>query len=125
MTATQPHPHETSRWQGPGLALLSATLFGLSTPLAKTLLGTVDPWMLAALLYLGCGIGIGLYRLTRGAATEATMSGRDWLWFSGAIVAGGVIGPVCLMLGLSLTPATTASLLLNLEGVATAFIAWF
>jgi len=124
----EPHTHDTSRWQGPGLALLSAALFGMSTPLAKLLLGVVDPWMLAALLYLGCGIGIGLYRLARGAASgtaETAMTGRDWLWFSGAIVAGGVVGPVCLLLGLSLTPATTASLLLNLEGVATALLAWF
>lgn len=114
-----------TRWHGPGLALLSAALFGLSTPLSKLLLGSIDPWMLAALLYLGCGLGIGLYRLVRGGGGEAAMSGRDWLWFSGAIAAGGVVGPVCLLLGLSLTPATTASLLLNLEGVATALIAWF
>ena len=122
------HSHDSQHWHGPGLALLSAALFGLSTPLAKLLLGTVDPWMLAALLYLGSGIGIGLYRLARGAAlmtAESALSGRDWLWFSGAIAAGGVVGPVCLLLGLSLTPATTASLLLNLEGVATALLAWF
>ena len=119
MTTIDPHSHDKARWQGPGLALLSAGLFGLSTPLAKILLGAADPWMLAALLYLGCGIGIGLYRLARSTAApaEAAMTGRDWLWFSGAIAAGGVIGPVCLLLGLMLTPATTASLLLNLEGV--------
>ncbi len=127
MTTIDPHSHDKARWQGPGLALLSAGLFGLSTPLAKILLGAVDPWMLAALLYLGCGIGIGLYRLARSTAApaEAAMTGRDWLWFSGAIAAGGVIGPVCLLLGLMLTPGTTASLLLNLEGVATALLAWF
>lgn len=84
--------------------------------------------MLAALLYLGSGIGIGLYRLLRvrsAAAAEPTLTRRDWLWFSGAIAAGGVVGPVCLLMGLTLTAATTASLLLNLEGVATALIAWF
>lgn len=123
MNTTHPHDH---RWHGAGLALLSAALFGLSTPLAKLLLGSVDPWMLAALLYLGCGIGIGLYRLARGGGAAGPALGlRDWLWFSGAIVSGGVVGPVCLLLGLSLTPATTASLLLNVEGVATALIAWF
>jgi drug/metabolite transporter (DMT)-like permease len=116
---------ESPRWTGAGLALLAAGLFGLSTPLAKVLLGSVDPWMLAALLYLGSGIGIGAYRLARSASVEPPLTRRDWLWFSGAIAAGGVVGPVCLLLGLSLTPATTASLLLNMEGVATALMAWF
>jgi drug/metabolite transporter (DMT)-like permease len=126
MTTSDRHTPDAQRWQGPGLALASAALFGLGTPLAKLLLGTVDPWMLAALLYLGCGVGIGVYRLARGAASsESALGMRDWLWFSGAIAAGGGVGPVCLLLGLSLTPATTASLLLNLEGVATALIAWF
>lgn len=121
------HPHPERPRLGPSLALLSAALFGLSTPLAKVLLGTIDPWMLAALLYLGSGIGIGLYRLLRRetSRTEPRLSARDWLWFSGAIAAGGVAGPLCLLLGLSQTPATTSSLLLNLEGVATALIAWF
>jgi hypothetical protein len=51
----------------PGIlfALTSALLFGASTPLAKLLLGTVDPWMLAGLLYLGSRLGLGMLRLGR------------------------------------------------------------
>lgn len=116
------------RWFGPTMALGSAALFGISTPLAKLLLAGIDPWMLAALLYLGSGIGLAIYRLARrGMRTgaEPALSGSDWRWFAGAILAGGVIGPICLMVGLMSTPAATASLLLNLEGVATALIAWF
>lgn len=122
------HSAGTFPWLGASLALLSAALFGISTPLAKLLIEAVDPWMLAALLYLGSGVGLAIYRLGRGAAgavAEPALGGRDWLWFSGAIAAGGVVGPICLMLGLSLTTAGTASLLLNLEGVATALLAWF
>jgi drug/metabolite transporter (DMT)-like permease len=112
-------------------ALASAVLFGASTPLAKILVGTIDPWMLAALLYLGSGIGLAVLRaglrLGRASATpmEAPLRGAGWLWFGGAILAGGVIGPVLLMVGLTRTPAASASLLLNLEGVLTALLAWF
>jgi drug/metabolite transporter (DMT)-like permease len=112
-------------------ALASALLFGASTPLAKILVGTIDPWMLAALLYLGSGIGLAVLRaglrLGRASATpmEAPLRGAGWLWFGGAILAGGVIGPVLLMVGLTRTPAASASLLLNLEGVLTALLAWF
>jgi drug/metabolite transporter (DMT)-like permease len=119
---------ETRRWLGASLALSAAALFGVSTPLAKLLLGEIDPWMLAALLYLGSGLGLGAYRLAGPRAAgraEAPLTRRDWRWLGAAILAGGVVGPVCLMLGLTQTQAATASLLLNLEGVATALIAWF
>lgn len=125
---TTPDSSEGPDWHGAMMALAAAALFGLSTPLAKVLLAGIDPWMLAGLLYLGSGVGLGAYRIARalsGAAAEPSLSGHDWRWFGGAIVAGGIIGPVCLMLGLSLTTAAAASLLLNLEGVATALIAWF
>jgi drug/metabolite transporter (DMT)-like permease len=112
-------------------ALASAALFGASTPMAKIFVGAIDPWMLAALLYLGSGIGLAVIlaglRLGRASATpvEAPLSGTGWLWLGGAILAGGVIGPVLLMVGLTRTPAASASLLLNLEGVLTALLAWF
>jgi hypothetical protein len=48
------------------IALLSATLFGASTPFAKLLLGSVDPWMLAGILYLGAGFGFGGRNLVAG-----------------------------------------------------------
>ena len=116
--------------QGALFALLSALLFGVSAPLAKELLGSIDPWLLAGLLYLGSGLGlsvaVAVRRLIGGARkAEAPLVGHDWLWLGGAIGFGGVLGPVLLMLGLALTPAATASLLLNLEGVLTALLAWF
>jgi drug/metabolite transporter (DMT)-like permease len=90
------------------LALASALLFGASTPFAKVLLGTTDPWMLAGLLYLGSGIGLFFVRIVRRASSmdqgEVALRGKDWPWLGGAILAGGVIGPLLLMAGLALTP---------------------
>jgi drug/metabolite transporter (DMT)-like permease len=111
-------------------ALTAATLFGASTPFSKLLLGSVDPWLLARLLYLGSGCGLSLWllfgpRLTRKDSKEASLKRADLPWLAGAILFGGVAGPVLLMLGLASTPAASASLLLNLEGVLTALLAWF
>src|SRR5689334_15960838 len=113
------------------LALLSAALFGVSTPAAKALLGSTDPTVLAGLFYSGAGLGVAILRrfgrsvASQPDAPEVALTRRDIPWLAGAIVAGGMIGPVLLMFGLSRTAATTASLLLTLEGVATALIAWF
>lgn len=105
-------------------AMLAALLFGAGTPLAKLLLGSVSPWLLASLLYLGSGLGLALYRrLVRAPAVRLPRSEAPWL--IGAIVAGGVAGPVLLMLGLTGMPASGASLLLNAESVFTALLAWF
>jgi drug/metabolite transporter (DMT)-like permease len=112
-------------------ALTSAGLFGLSAPLAKGLLGAVDPLVLAGLLYCGAGLGIAILRRTAktwiedATGVEEPLRRHDLPWLGGAILAGGVIGPVLLMIGLSQTSAASASLLLTLEGVATALIAWF
>jgi drug/metabolite transporter (DMT)-like permease len=111
-----------------GYALAAALLFGLSTPAAKILVGAVDPWMLAGLFYLGAGIGLGGWRLLAAArrrSGEASLGRRDLPWLAGAIAAGGVLGPVLLMAGLARVEASAASLLLTLEGVATALLAWF
>ena len=115
---------------GAGLALLSALLFGASTPLAKLLLRDVDPWMLAGLLYLGSGLGLVAVKLVvrllgSDARREAAIQGGDWMWLALATLSGGIIGPVLLMVGLAHTPATSAALPLNLEGVLTALLAWF
>ncbi len=114
---------------GPLLALASALLFGASTPFAKLLLGEgVDPWLLAGLLYLGSGSGLGLIALARrlrgGPATETSLARRDLPWLAAVVLSGGVAGPLLLMVGLARTPASTASLLLNVEGLATMAIAW-
>lgn len=109
---------------GVGAALLAAVLFGASTPLAKALLEGVGPWLLAGLLYLGSGLGLALWRLVRGSP-GARLAPGDAPWLAGAIVAGGVVGPVLLLFGLTGMPASGASLLLNAEGVFTALLAWF
>ncbi|NYZ11592.1 DMT family transporter [Azospirillum sp. RWY-5-1] len=115
---------------GSAMAILAAVLFGISTPLAKLLVHDLSPWMLAGLLYLGSGIGLGLVRLARGLSAsqernERSIHGIEWFWLLAAVFAGGVAGPVLLMFGLTATSASTTSLLLNLEGVFTALLAWF
>lgn len=115
-------------WPGVPLALISAVLFGASTPFAKALLGAVDPWLLAGLLYLGAGAGLWLVRqLIRvvGRPVSETPLGRaDLPWLAGVVFMGGVLGPLLLMLGLARMDAAGAALLLNLEGLATMAIAW-
>ncbi|MDI4656382.1 DMT family transporter [Xanthobacter autotrophicus] len=110
------------------LALGAAGLFGASTPFAKLLLGSVDPWMMAGLLYLGAGLGLAAVQVSRTAlrlpAVEAPLRRADMPWLALVIIAGGLLGPLLLMFGLSLTDAASASLLLNLEGLATMGIAW-
>lgn len=109
-------------------ALASAALFGASTPFAKLLLGEVSPWLLAAVLYLGSGLGLAAWLALRPFQSNkervASLARSDWPWLGGAIAAGGVAGPVLLMQGLALTDAGTGALLLNLEAVLTAAIAW-
>ena len=111
-------------------ALASAALFGASTPAAKALLGSVQPVVLAGLLYCGAGVGIALMRrlapiLASADAREQALSRSDWPWLAGAIAAGGIAGPLLVMAGLARSDAATASLLLTLEGAATALMAWF
>jgi len=112
------------RQPGIAAALGAALLFGAGTPLAKALLDSVGPWMLAGLLYLGSGVGLTLLRLARRAPPVQLPPGQ-WRWLAGAVVAGGVVAPVLLMFGLTRMPASGASLLLNAEGVFTALLAWF
>ncbi|MEJ5060736.1 MULTISPECIES: DMT family transporter [unclassified Pseudomonas] len=115
---------EGLRQSGVLAALGAAVLFGAGTPLAKLLLNSVSPWLLAGLLYLGSGLGLTLYRLLS-RAPSVSLPRHEALWFAGAIAAGGVAGPVLLMVGLTGMPASGASLLLNAEGVFTALLAWF
>lgn len=115
----------------PGIAyaLLGAALFGASTPVAKLLVGEIGPVMLAGLLYAGSGLGLGSWLVLRAwirpAAVRPRLAAADYKWLAGAVVSGGVIAPVLLMLALSAAAASTVSLLLNLEGVFSALLAWF
>ena len=110
-------------------ALGAAALFGLSVPAGKALLTVTDPWLLAGLLYLGSGVSLGACRLAQrfllgGRAGEARLGRSEWPWLAAAIFTGGVIAPVLLMFGLSRAAAAEAALMLNLEGVLTAVVAW-
>lgn len=113
-------------------ALGAALLFGASTPLAKLLVGDVPALLLAGLLYLGSGLGLSILlglrwareRASREAVTRLAIPRKEVPWLLGAIVFGGMLGPALLMVGLSQTTGAAASLLLNVEGVLTAVIAW-
>lgn len=115
-------------WPGVPLALGSAVLFGASAPLSKILMGSVDPWLLAGILYLGAGVGLAIVHWGRPliglTSPEAPLSRRDLPWLAMVVIFGGVLGPLLLMLGLSQTSAASGSLLLNLEALATMGIAW-
>ncbi len=110
-------------------ALSAALLFGASTPLAKLLVDGMSPLLLAGLLYLGSGLGLAALLALRvirrpDATRELSIPRAEWPWLLGAIAFGGVVGPALLMLGLTRTDGATAALLLNVEGVLTAAIAW-
>lgn len=107
-------------------ALLAALFFGASAPISKLLLGDVPPVLMAAFLYLGSGIGISLIKLYQRLTSnqkEAGITRPDVIWLAGAIISGGILAPIILMISLQNTPASTASLLLNFEGVGTTLIA--
>jgi drug/metabolite transporter (DMT)-like permease len=110
-------------------ALGAAALFGLSTPIAKTLVGEASPLLLAGLLYAGSGLGLAVLltarAIIRGRASIVWPRGASLWWLLGAIASGGALGPFLLMYGLRLTDSASASLILNLEGVITALLAWF
>ena len=117
-----------SRYYPFALALFAAILFGASAPLAKILLNELDAIPMAGLLYIGSGLGaVFLLWLDRrrynGQSREAHLTRAEFPWLMGALVAGGVAAPIILLLGLQSTPASTASLLLNFECVATTLIA--
>lgn len=106
-------------------ALLAAVLFGASTPFAKALAGNISPVLLAGVLYLGSGLGLSIIRLVRDRGWQPSgLQPREWPWLLGAIGFGGILGPIALMFGLTHTTGAAASLLLNLEAVLTAVLAW-
>ena len=109
-------------------ALLAALFFGASAPVSKIFLGDVPPVLMAAFLYLGSGAGISLVKLYQRISKDQKEAGirrADVKWLAGAIISGGILAPIVLMISLKNTPASTASLLLNFEGVGTTLIALF
>ena len=109
-------------------AMLAALLFGASAPIAKSLLGEIEPISLAAFLYLGSGFGLLILRIVQRSgnkteSTEAPLERADIGWLAGAIIAGGITAPIILLFSLRDTPGATASLLLTFEGVATTLVA--
>jgi drug/metabolite transporter (DMT)-like permease len=107
-------------------ALAAAVLFGLSAPLAKVLVRDLSPQLLAGLLYIGSGLGLTIVAVVRSRNPRSNpgLHPADIPFLAGAIAVGGIAAPVLLMFGLQRTPASSASLLLNLEAVFTAAIAW-
>jgi drug/metabolite transporter (DMT)-like permease len=106
-------------------ALAAAALFGASTPLVKLLVGELPTLLLAGLLYLGSGLGLAVIRLLRDRGWKPSgLAPGEWRWLAAAIVFGGLLGPVLLVFGLTRTDAGAASLMLNLEAVLTAVLAW-
>ena len=101
--------------------IVSAVLFGATTPAAKALLGPLSPVLLAGLLYLGAALAV-LPAAIRNR--PAPLDRRNVLRLAGAVVAGGILAPVLLMSGLSKAPAASVALWLNAEPVATALLAW-
>src|SRR5438445_2592815 len=102
--------------RGVWFALTAAALFGLSAPAAKALVGQRSPQLFAGLLYIGSGLGLAVVSAAQKRAAhsrEAALTSRDARWLAGAILFGGILGPVLLLVGLARTPASSASLLLN------------
>lgn len=121
------HTDGAHAWAGIVFALGSAVLFGASTPFSKLLLDGLSPWLMAGLLYLGAGIGLGLVQLGQrvgGQRSEASLQKSDLGWLAAIVLFGGVAGPVLLLIGLQTSTAAATALLLNVEGLATLGIAW-
>ncbi len=114
-------PGGTSKGTAAGLA--AAVLFGLSAPLAKALLPSSGPFILAGLLYLGAGLGLGALGPFRRPGAEARLRREDAATLAGMILAGGVVGPLLLLAGLARLSGSSASLLLNLEAPFTIALA--
>src|SRR5258707_8982736 len=97
--------------------------------MAKLLIGQMGPVNHALIMDGGSVVGLGLWLDARGliwpAAERPRFAPGDYKWLAGAVISGGVVGPVLLMLGLAASSASSVSLLLNLESVFTAVLAWF
>ncbi|GKX28801.1 membrane protein [Vallitalea longa] len=107
-------------------AILAATLYSFSSPFSKILLNKIPPTMMAALLYLGAGIGMtifGAFSRTSNARTNELSLTKDELPYIVSMVVLDIIAPVLLMIGLNTATPENVSLLNNFEIVATSLIA--
>ncbi|HSC87199.1 MAG TPA: EamA family transporter [Polyangiaceae bacterium] len=111
------------RLPGALLGLLAAASFGISAPLAKALLVEIEPVLLAGLLYFGAALGLWGHRLFVGPSREAGLARGDVPLLALVVLAGGVLAPLSMLLGLSRVSALTGSLLLNLEAPLTIALA--
>lgn len=109
-------------------AILAAALYAISTPVSKTLLTEIPPTMMAALLYLGAGIGmlvVGRFRYKKeGLKKERKLTKKELPYTMGMVILD-LAAAIFLMIGLTMTTPATVSLLNNFEIVATSFIALF
>lgn len=109
-------------------AILAAALYAINAPFSKLLLRTISPTMMAALLYLGAGIGliiIGFIQKKIGSQRKERSLTKKELPYTIGMVVLDIAAPIFLMIGLSMTTAANASLLNNFEIVATGVIALF
>ena len=105
------------------LGIISAALFGISTPLSKLLLGSLSQFQLAGLLYLGAGLGMVPFVIhRRRSSPRHRLDPRNTRRVVAAVLFGGCLGPVFLLLGLTAARASSVSLWLNLELAATAIL---
>lgn len=119
------HAHLSSDYtkRGALYGLLAAALFGSSAPLAKILLGSLSPVLLAGLLYLGAATGLWIYRIVAPPPIESPLGKNDLGPLAIVVLCGGLLGPVLMLLGLQRCSAMIGSLLLNLEAPLTIAIA--
>ena len=112
--------------KGIGFSLLAAALYAVNSPFSKLLLAYMPPTLMAGLLYVGAGLGMGviaLFRRLRKKQEREPLLTRSELPYTVAMIVLDIAAPICLLLGLSMTTAANASLLNNFEIVATAVIA--
>jgi len=122
---TNPGPQSSARIipAAIAMAILAAALFGAATPASKLLLSDLTPFQLAGLLYLGAALGVVPAARREGGMRLPDRGDRvNRLRLLGAIISGGVVAPVLLLLALRTAEATSVSLWLNFEVASTAVL---
>lgn len=104
-------------------ALLAAVFYAANTPVSKLLLTRIQPTLMAALLYLGAGIGVGLMSLLNKKRERAEKLTKEDLPYTLGMILLDMAAPILLMTGIQVGSSSNASLLGNFEIVATTLIA--